>query len=199
MSRKVDPRVLRTRKMFEDALLELLEEKDYNKITVMELTERASLNRATFYLHYYEKNELLEQCLDSALEELRRSVKISDFEFTYDCEKPHPSFVRLLEKMMERSRFFKIMLAEEKVPYFTEKVLKVIEGLVEQGMEYLEKEKIKQRVPSAILRSYISSAYFGTIIWWLKNDMPYTPAYMSTQLTMMSTIGPFIENPYIKK
>ena len=199
MSRKLDPRVQRTKRMFEDAILELLSEKEFQKITVQEITKRASLNRATFYLHYYDKNELLEQYLDSALKDLRESVKIPDYEFTYNCEQPHPTFVRLLEKMMENSRFYKIMLAEEKIPYFTEKVAVVIEELVEQGQSFLQQDRIEQRIPVPIVKAYIASAYLGVIIWWLKNDMPYTPVYMSTQLTIMSTVGSFVDNPYLKK
>lgn len=197
MSRKVDPRVKRTKKMFEDALLELLEEKEFNKITVQEITKRASLNRATFYLHYYDKNELLEQCLDSALNDLRESVKIPDYEFTYNSDQPHPTFVRLLEKMMENKRFYKIMLAEGKIPYFAERMAVVIEELVDQGQRFLQENRVEYRIPGPIVKSYIASAYLGVIIWWLKNDMPYTPVYMSTQLTIMSTVGPFVENPYL--
>lgn len=199
MSRKLDPRVKRTMKMFEEALLELLSEKEYKKITVQEITKRASLNRATFYLHFYDKDELLEACLNNALLDLRESVKLPEYEFTYNGEQPHPTIIRLLEKMLENSRFYKIMLAEEKIPYFTEKVLMVIEELVDQGMSFLQKDNIKQRVPAPIMKSYISTAYLGSIIWWLKNDMPYTPIYMATQLTIMSTVGPFVDNPYIKK
>jgi AcrR family transcriptional regulator len=199
MSRKLDPRVKRTKRMFEEALIELLEEKEYNRITVQEITKKSTLNRATFYLHYYDKNELLEQCLDSALNDLSESVKMQEYEFTYNGEQPHPTFVRLLEKMMENRRFYKIMLAEEKIPYFTERVAGVIEELVEQGQRFLQENHIEQRIPLPIVKSYIASAYLGVIIWWLKNDMPYTPVYMSTQLTIMSTVGSFVDNPYLKK
>jgi AcrR family transcriptional regulator len=199
MSIKIDPRVQRTKKMFEDALIGLLEEKEYQKLTVQEITKRACLNRATFYLHYYDKNELLEQCLDSALNDLRESIKMPDHEFTYNGEQPHPTFTRLLEKMIENRRFYKIMLAEEKIPYFTEKVAYVIEELVEQGQRFLQENHIEHRIPAPIVKSYITAAYLGVIIWWLKNDMPYTPLYMSTQLTIMSTVGPFVENPYLKR
>ncbi|HEY4553609.1 MAG TPA: TetR/AcrR family transcriptional regulator [Bacillaceae bacterium] len=199
MSRKTDPRVKRTRKMFENALLELMEEKDYQKITVQELTKRAALNRATFYLHFYDKNELLEQCLDEALEDLKKSVKIPDFEFNYHHDQPHPAFIRLFEKIMENRDFYKIMLAEAKIPYFTEEVAKVIEQFVEQGLSFLEKDKIQLLIPSNIVKSYITSAYLGVIIWWLKSDMPYTPQYMAKQLTIMSTVGQFVDNPYLKE
>ena len=48
-----DPRVRRTRKMFKEALKELmLTHSDYMDISVKELCEKAGLNRRTFYLHY---------------------------------------------------------------------------------------------------------------------------------------------------
>ena len=50
---ELDPRVKRTKKMFKNALKELmLSNKDYMDITVKELCEKAELNRRTFYLHY---------------------------------------------------------------------------------------------------------------------------------------------------
>ncbi|MFC5602671.1 TetR/AcrR family transcriptional regulator [Sporosarcina koreensis] len=197
MSTKIDPRVIRTKAMFEEALLELMEEKDYQKITVMEISERSTLNRATFYLHYYDKDELLEQMLDAALHNLRSSVQVKDIEFKYDSDNPHPIFIRLFTMMIEQNRFYRIMLVQEKVPYFTESVREIIETLVERGTQYMIEDKIEFNVPVDMSIAYITSAYLGVIIWWLKNDMPYTPAYMAKQMTRLSTVGPWVDNPYL--
>lgn len=198
MSTKVDPRVRRTKAMFEEALLELMEEKDYKKITVREISERSTLNRATFYLHYYDKEQLLDQLMDEELQNLRISVQVKDFEYKYDSNNPHPIFVRLFEKMIERNRFYQIMLAHEKVPYFIESVKSIIETFVRDGAQYMINDKIAFKVPVEISIAYITSAYLGVIIWWLKNDMPHTPTYMAKQLTRMSTVGPLVENPYLQ-
>jgi len=56
-----DPRVLRTRQLLQTALLELMQEKPFQAISVTDLTRRATLNRATFYLHYLDKFDLLAQ------------------------------------------------------------------------------------------------------------------------------------------
>ena len=56
---KVDPRVKRTRQLLQDALDDLLSEKSFNQITVQDITERAGLNRATFYAHFEDKYALL--------------------------------------------------------------------------------------------------------------------------------------------
>jgi AcrR family transcriptional regulator len=55
---EADPRVKRTRKLLQDALLELLAEKSFDAITVQDIAERSTINRATFYAHFADKYEL---------------------------------------------------------------------------------------------------------------------------------------------
>lgn len=59
-SSRVDPRVTRTRKLIRDALTSLIAEKSFEAITVQDLAERATINRATFYAHYTDKFALLD-------------------------------------------------------------------------------------------------------------------------------------------
>ncbi len=61
----LDPRIKRTRRLLQDALEKLLAEKDFEKISVQDIAETATLNRATFYDHYTDKFALLE-CLVAA-------------------------------------------------------------------------------------------------------------------------------------
>ena len=55
-----DPRILRSRRMLMDALGRLLTRKELADISVQEIADEATLNRATFYLHYTDKNALLQ-------------------------------------------------------------------------------------------------------------------------------------------
>lgn len=57
---RVDPRVLRTRKLIRDALVSLLGEKSFESISVQDIAERATVNRATFYAHFVDKFALLD-------------------------------------------------------------------------------------------------------------------------------------------
>lgn len=57
---RVDPRVTRTQKLIRDALMSLLAEKSFESISVQDIAERATVNRATFYAHYSDKFALLE-------------------------------------------------------------------------------------------------------------------------------------------
>src|ERR1700761_9212581 len=55
-----DPRVLRSRQMLMESLLRLLTRKEFYDISIQEIADEAGLNRATFYLHYPDKNALLQ-------------------------------------------------------------------------------------------------------------------------------------------
>lgn len=55
-----DPRVLRSRQMLMESLVRLLNRKEFDDISIQEIADEATLNRATFYLHYPDKNALLQ-------------------------------------------------------------------------------------------------------------------------------------------
>ncbi len=57
---KLDPRVKRTRLLLEQAFMELIQEKGFQAVTVQDITERAGVNRATFYAHFADKYALLD-------------------------------------------------------------------------------------------------------------------------------------------
>lgn len=65
--RKTDRRTIMTKTMVKDAMLELLKQTNYEKITVSSLCKRAEITRTTFYLHYPNLNAVLDEVLDDAL------------------------------------------------------------------------------------------------------------------------------------
>ena len=75
-----DPRVLRSRQMLMEALLRLLIRKEFDDISIQEITDEATLNRATFYLHYADKNALLQAMTAARFRDLiaRRGLSFSD-------------------------------------------------------------------------------------------------------------------------
>jgi AcrR family transcriptional regulator len=72
-----DPRIRRTRQLLRQSLVTLLESKDFDKISVQDIAEAATVNRVTFYDHYSDKFALLEAVVDSRFNELlaRRGVR----------------------------------------------------------------------------------------------------------------------------
>jgi AcrR family transcriptional regulator len=76
----MDPRVLRSRQMLMESLLRLLTRKEFDDISVQEIADEATLNRATFYLHYPDKNALLQAMTATRFRDLiaRRGLSFTD-------------------------------------------------------------------------------------------------------------------------
>src|SRR5580698_10522166 len=75
-----DPRILRSRRMLMEALVRLLIKKEFEEISVQEIADEATLNRATFYLHYPDKNALLQAMTDTRFRDLiaRRGLSFTN-------------------------------------------------------------------------------------------------------------------------
>jgi AcrR family transcriptional regulator len=75
-----DPRVLRSRRMLMDSLVRLLSKKEFEDISIQEIADEATLNRATFYLHYPDKNALLRAMTAERFRDLiaRRGLSFTD-------------------------------------------------------------------------------------------------------------------------
>ena len=75
-----DPRILRSRRMLMDSLAKLLTKKEFEEISIQEIADEATLNRATFYLHYPDKNALLQAMTAVRFRALieRRAITFTD-------------------------------------------------------------------------------------------------------------------------
>ncbi|NIH81609.1 TetR/AcrR family transcriptional regulator [Amycolatopsis viridis] len=71
---RVDPRVARTRVLLQTAALELAAERDLDKITIAHVAERATINRATVYQHYRDRDELFLEAMEGELTALTAVV-----------------------------------------------------------------------------------------------------------------------------
>jgi AcrR family transcriptional regulator len=75
-----DPRILRSRRMLMDAMAKLLSRKEFADISIQDIADEATLNRATFYLHYPDKSALLQAMTDIRFRDLmeRRGISFTD-------------------------------------------------------------------------------------------------------------------------
>jgi AcrR family transcriptional regulator len=182
---RTDPRIVRTRKMLRDALVELLEEMDIEKISVNRLTQRATINRVTFYLHYRDISDMLEKMADDMVEEFKTILKSSETNPGKDKDAEWPLMVSLLEHIAEQSRFYKVILAMNRTTVFTDRLLQLLKSVIaarlEQAGKFVEGTGIKREI--AIW--YGSSAVIGSIIAWLRMDMPYTPQFLAGQFALL--------------
>ena len=76
MMNKQESRYDNTASLMDEALLLLLEQKDFDRITVKELCQKAGVNRTTFYLHYEGMNDLLDETIERINERFKESLSV---------------------------------------------------------------------------------------------------------------------------
>ena len=94
-SKPTDRRVRRTLRLLQAALLELIEEKGFETITVEEIVARADVGRTTFYLHYTDKGHLLADCITLIAEDSRLQ-DASVLKFFQDAERSRALYQTVL-------------------------------------------------------------------------------------------------------
>lgn len=190
---KIDPRVVRTKRMLTDALISLIEKDGFEKVTVQAITQKALLNRATFYLHYTDKYDLLEQSTDDIIAQLKEAMKTSFAQSrgTYYAESPNESFIQLFEQIAAFNHIYKVLLSERTMPHFRDKLTVVLSEFISDGMALMQPDDQLLTLPREMAIRFYASAFLGVIIWWLQNDCQYSAQYMAAQLMKVTIQGPY--------
>ena len=178
-TRKPDRRVQRTRELLSEALMSLILEKGYDALTVQDIADRANVSRATFYLHFKDKEDLLfismEAVYDDLVEDLAETMPPgaqTDPAEWYDA--------RDFEHVAAHADFYKVMFSERGAWSFIRRVQDyLVEIYADAAMGPLIPVGHRPPVPLAPLAHYHAAAQIGLIRWWVMNDMPYTPQQMA--------------------
>jgi AcrR family transcriptional regulator len=190
---RIDPRILRTRQFLRDALIDLIKEKGFDAVQVQEITERAKLNRATFYMHYRDKNDLLVKSMQETLAQLEQDrglpLSIEDGRITQELIiKP---LIALFDHFANNSEFYFVMLCQIGVPSTINEMQHYIEQLGLRWMDKFQPDKSKLIVETEMLLKFVSAAYIGVVKWWLNNNMPYSSEQMARQFMNLVSLGVF--------
>ena len=189
--KKTDKRKVRTKRLIRDALTELMEDKGFEGLTVRDLTEKAEINRGTFYLHYQDKYDLLGK---SEAEILTEIVKITQLiqpkdVLTFNQNTALPFIIKLFELFHENSSFMKVILGPKGDAKFQGKLRDIIKKTFLQNV-ISKIKKDEMLVPADYLFSYVSSAHLGVIQHWLETGMEKTPQEMAMILSRITFLGP---------
>jgi AcrR family transcriptional regulator len=187
---KDDLRVQRTRKLLEDAMIELTIEKGFSSLTVRDITDRAMVNRSTFYRHYLDKYDLLTQYMTSLSpltvdDEAMWTAPIS--EETASGTVLPLRLIKLLEHVKRYGEFYRVMLGGLGDPVFVQQFRQNTEERFRYLITYYEQDKDPKSPPMELRLSYVSCATIGAIMWWLESDQPCSIEELARWLSKMST------------
>jgi AcrR family transcriptional regulator len=193
MQNAEDLRVRRTRKLLQKAMLEAAREKGFARITVRDITERAMVNRATFYRHYQDKYDLLThymQELSGLIDTEEERAASQGRPTSLPVDMAPSGLAKLLRHMQANADFYRVMLGRNGDPSFCAQTFR---GYIEQGYRRMLPGQAAQadsgRPPIDLMVSYLLNAGIGAIVWWLENDQPTSPERMADWLYQLSMAG----------
>jgi len=156
-----DIRITKTHMALSRTLLELLERKSFQKITVNDICQCAMVSRSTFYLHFEDKYKLMLFCLQTErqrLDEAAQSMELRDY------------IQMVLTSICERKKVFRNFLqAEINIELFN--MLKTF--FYDYSCDILtivERQSAKLAGPVPLLSAYYASGFAGMVIWWIEQD-----------------------------
>lgn len=208
----VDRRVQKTRKLLQDALIELVAEKGYESVTIQEILDKANVGRSTFYSHFQDKDQLLHSILDrldELFEQHRKQLldatkKFENIENTDQAFRLSPTF-SLFQFVGQNHRFFKAMLGNRGYGIFAKPVYDYVFAHVHgiftkpihndtlvhlhEPLKMLRSREKFGSLESEIAAHYFVSALMGILVWWVEEDMPCTAEEIDTLFRELAMPG----------
>ena len=165
---KEDRRIRRTQRLLKESLVELMSEKEFKDITIKDITERADLNRGTFYLHYSDTYELLLSMENDVLNDFQEMID------QYIAAEPHtdlmPVLVPVIHYIVKNEEICTILF---ECSASTEFLLRFKELIYKNGMHIIERLYPKSNSTAAqYCFDFVTYGLIGIIKKWLKAGMP---------------------------
>jgi len=183
-----DRRVVKTQQIIYEAFFWLMKEKQYDKITVQEIIDRANVGRSTFYSHFGTKDELLKSSIENMMDMLNQHM--SHVIDNTDMHRLIP-VAELFKHIKENSRLMKSLIKGKSADLFVDKVQTYLNEIIEIHICSQLTKGTQPKVPMTIFTNYISSTLIFLLKWWLDNNMQYTPSQMEKFFDEL--VGPSIE------
>lgn len=174
--RKESRSVLRTQNLLKNGLTDLMKQKPLQKITVKELTDYVNLNRGTFYLHYKDIFDLMDQIENTLLqnfEEINQTHKVVEMN-----GHPYPLLRDLFVFLKENAEFTRILIIDNRDQNFVDKIKNILRNRCMTDWHYLFSDYSEQK--SELYASYVVYGCIGLIENWLRNGLRETPEELAS-------------------
>ena len=181
---KSDRRSRRSRRLIVDALLALMLEKRFDRITVQEIIDRADVGRTTFYAQFRNKEHVLES-------ELERVFGLLHAQHLASTEEP-------ADQLLPSLGLFRHV--QEQQPLYTALVRGLASDPHYLAVHRLLRDRAAEQlalaggsrplvVPPEIVANYLAGTLLTLVHWWLDHGSPYTPEQMEAFFLQLAMPG----------
>jgi len=189
LEQTVDPRIRRTRVLLQDALGKLLQEKEFDKISVQDIAEAATVNRATFYDHYADKYSLLECMVARRFMDLMAARGVS---FDGNCGSALRAIVLGVCDYLVSLPRQECQRQVQMEPHMESAVIAVVRRMILDGVE---RHPPGNGVPAGMLAATLSWAIFGAAKEWARTPERCSSDAVADQV--MGLLSPMFSAAYV--
>jgi AcrR family transcriptional regulator len=184
---KLDRRVQRTRVQLRDALIALILERGYDDLTIQDITDKADLRRATFYLHYKDKQELLltvlSESFDAVVQKMAALLQTDALAGKTNVE----AFLVMFKHAEQNAKLYKGILNSQSGVIVSNRIREYLAALLLSSLNAIPSHQMT--VPPQVLANFMAGAELEMVAWWLNHDMPYSAEQMAEMVQTLTLRG----------
>jgi AcrR family transcriptional regulator len=175
-----DRRVRRTRRSLRDALVGLIVERGYEKVTVQDVLDRADIGRSTFYAHYRDKEALFEACFDDLRASLERELAAT-------VESPsHDNPTRPIGVMFEHAYANQLVYQALCGRTGDTAGTRLLHRLVLDSLRG-HLTPVGLTLPVDVVAEYHAGGLVAVLVWWVRQGFPQPPGEIAHVCQKMIT------------
>ncbi len=180
-----DRRIRKSKQALTNALVTLLQQKEFRSISITEIVAVADVNRGTFYKHYTYKEDLLDDLVENVIADLRDSYEEPYRHVTtLIIQELVASAVKIFDHVYAHRSFYQLIFSSNALPGFQQRLCNELQNLSLQDFrnEQARNMMIERGINPELYASYQAYAIWGLIVAWIQNDFGHSTHYMSEQL-----------------
>jgi AcrR family transcriptional regulator len=182
MAEKTDRRITYTKMVLKQSLLELLRERPIEKITVKDICERADINRGTFYTHFSDPYDLLQQIENELFSEILEYIESS-----LKAEAISALLGMIFESILKNSDLCKVLFSDYGDKEFLRRVITIAREVSMREWQKMIPSVTDEEME--ILYLFYANGCIAIIQHWVTSGMKESPEELSTMIEKLSLNG----------
>ncbi len=181
---KTNRKVKYTKMVLKESFIKLLKEKPISRITITEICEDADINRATFYAHYSDQYDLMQQIEQELIEDINRYL--SDYSIKDSNPESVQKMERIFDYIQENCELCSVLLGEKGDKTFLSEVLALVQRQI--VTQWTTNPSLDKEIADYLF-SYATNGSVGIILKWLENGMNQSTHEMAETIIKMTNQG----------
>ena len=170
MDKKQDLRVIKTKNLLYQTLIELMKDKTFEEIKVSDICSKAMINRSTFYAHYEDKYELLVDFINNLKEEL--IIELNKNENNLNTREYYIKLISLfLDHIENKKNIYNSIMINNRNSIMMDILLSVVN---DDLLKKIKSNDINSKIPSDIIAKFYLGGVMNLGVEWLRDGTKYT-------------------------